>query len=196
MKKIILSILTIASIATTQAQNWTLDNAHSSVKFSITHMLVSETEGNFKKFTADVTSSKEDFSDVKVAFNIDVNSINTDNEARDNHLKGDDFFNAEKFPEIKFTSSKVTMKGKEMTLTGQLTMHGVTKEVVFIGKYNGTVKDLYGMTRAGFKLSTTIMRSDFGLTWNKTLDQGGLALSNEVEVVVNIEITKKQLKYN
>lgn len=178
MKKIILSILTIASIATTQAQNWTLDNAHSSVKFSITHMLVSETEGNFKKITADVTSSKEDFSDVKVAFNIDVNSINTDNEARDKHLKAEDFFNAEKFPEIKFTSSKVTMKGKEMTLTGQLTMHGVTKEVVFIGKYNGTVKDLYGMTRAGFKLSTTIMRSDFGLTWNKTLDQGGLALSN------------------
>ncbi len=191
MKKTILSILISMSLFAVKAQSWTLDNAHSSVKFSITHMVVSETEGNFKKFSADVAATKEDFSDLKVSFTIDVNSINTDNDNRDNHLKGEDFFNTAKFPEIKFTSTKVTLKGKDLTITGQLTMHGVTKTVTFTGKYNGTIKDPYALNRAGFRLATTIKRSDYDLTWNKTLDQGGLALSDEVAITVNIEVTKK-----
>ena len=191
MKKTILSILISMSLFAVKAQTWTLDNAHSSVKFSITHMVVSETEGNFKKFSADVAATKEDFSDLKVSFTIDVNSINTDNDQRDGHLKGEDFFNASKYPDIKFVSTKVTLKGKDLTITGQLTMHGVTKTVTFTGKYNGTIKDPYGLNRAGFRLNTTIKRSDFELTWNKTLDQGGLALSDEVAITVNIEVTKK-----
>lgn len=191
MKKLVLFVVACVITSSVFAQTWTLDNAHSSVKFSITHMVVSETEGNFKKFNAEVAATKADFSDLKVSFTIQTASINTDNEKRDEHLRAEDFFNAEKYPEINFTSSKVLIKGKDMTITGTLTMHGVSKTVTFTGKYNGTVKDPWGLQRAGFKLVTNIKRSDFNLTWNKTLDQGGLALSDEVQITVNIELTSK-----
>lgn len=191
MKKTIATLLISLSIFATKAQTWTLDNAHSSVNFAITHMVVSETAGNFKKFSADVTATKADFTDLKVNFTIETASVNTDNEKRDEHLRGDDFFNAPKYPAITFTSTKTVLKGNNLTLTGNLTMHGKTKAVTFTGKYNGTIKDPYGLNRAGFKLKTVLKRSDFDLTWNKTLDQGGLALGDEVTVTVNIEVTKK-----
>lgn len=191
MKNIIFLVLTALAVTSSKGQNWALDNTHSSVSFTITHMLVSETEGNFKKFSADVSTSKPDFTDLKVSFTIDVNSINTDDSKRDEHLTSEDFFNAKQFPTIKFASSQVILKGKSLTITGDLTMHGVTKKVKFTGSYNGTIKDPYGLNRAGFKLATTVKRSEFGLNWNKTLDQGGLVLSDEVGITVHIELTKK-----
>jgi polyisoprenoid-binding protein YceI len=155
-------------------------------------MVVSEVSGSFKKFSSNVESVKADFSDAKISFTIDANSVNTDNEDRDKHLKGGDFFETEKYPEIKFVSSSLKMiNGKTYELKGNLTMHGVTKPVVFQLIFNGVVKDPYGLQRAGFKAKTTVKRTDYGLIWNKTLEAGGVILSDDVDVVVNIELTKK-----
>lgn len=192
MKKIITSVALLASMTIANAQTWQLDKSHSSVKFSVTHMMVSETEGNFKSFTGNVSAQKEDFSDLNADFNIQVNSINTDDEKRDGHLKSPDFFDAEKYPTITFKSTSFK-KADEKTykLAGQLTMHGVTKPVTFDVKYNGTAKDPYGNTKAGFRASTVVKRSDYNISWNKVLDTGGFALSDDVQVFVNIELNKK-----
>lgn len=192
MKKIITSVALLALMTIANAQTWQLDKSHSSVKFSVTHMMVSETEGNFKSFTGNVSAQKEDFSDLNADFSIQVNSINTDDEKRDGHLKSPDFFDAEKYPTITFKSTSFK-KADEKTykLAGQLTMHGVTKPVTFDVKYNGTAKDPYGNTKAGFRASTVVKRSDYNISWNKVLDTGGFALSDDVQVFVNIELNKK-----
>lgn len=192
MKKIITTLALVASIAMANAQTWQLDKSHSSVKFSVTHMMVSETEGNFKSFTANVSAQKEDFSDLSADFTIQVKSINTDDEKRDGHLASPDFFDAEKYPTITFKSTSFKKVGeKSYKLAGEITMHGVTKPVTFDVKYNGTAKDPYGNTKAGFRASTVVKRSDFNISWNKVLDTGGFALSDEVQVFVNIELNKK-----
>ena len=135
--------------------------------------------------------TKEDFTDTKIDFTIDVNSVNTDNADRDKHLRGADFFETEKFPEIKFVSSSIKkVKDKNYELKGMITMHGVTKAAVFQLTFNGIVKDPYGLQRAGFKAKTTIKRSDFGLSWNAALEAGGVALSEEVKIDLNIELNK------
>jgi polyisoprenoid-binding protein YceI len=192
MKKIITSVALVASMAMANAQTWQLDKSHSSVKFSVTHMMVSETEGNFKSFTGNVTAQKEDFSDLNAEFTIQVKSINTDDEKRDGHLASPDFFDAEKYPTITFKSTSFKKVGeKSYKLAGEMTMHGVTKPVTFDVKYNGTAKDPYGNTKAGFRASTVVKRSDFNISWNKVLDTGGFALSDDVQVFVNIELNKK-----
>ena len=192
MKKVFIVLLSALAAFSTQAQNWALDNSHSSVKFSITHLVISEVEGDFKKFTANVTSEKPDFTDAKISFSIDANSINTDNTDRDNHLRAADFFDVAKYPSIDFKSSSIKkLSDKKYELKGEMTLHGVTKPVTFAVMFNGTVKDPYGNTKAGFKCTTTLKRSDFNLSWNKNLDNGGLVLSDEVAVTVNIELAKK-----
>jgi polyisoprenoid-binding protein YceI len=192
MKKIITSVALVASMAMANAQTWQLDKSHSSVKFSVTHMMVSETEGNFKSFTGNVTAQKEDFTDLNAEFTIQVKSINTDDEKRDGHLASPDFFDAEKYPTITFKSTSFKKVGeKSYKLAGEMTMHGVTKPVTFDVKYNGTAKDPYGNTKAGFRASTVVKRSDFNISWNKVLDTGGFALSDDVQVFVNIELNKK-----
>jgi polyisoprenoid-binding protein YceI len=192
MKKIITTLALVASIAMANAQTWQLDKSHSSVKFSVTHMMVSETEGNFKSFTGNVSAQKEDFSDLNADFSIQVKSINTDDEKRDGHLTSPDFFDAEKYPTITFKSASFKkVSEKSYKLAGELTMHGVTKPVTFDVKYNGTAKDPYGNTKAGFRASTVVKRSDFNISWNKVLDTGGFALSDDVQVFVNIELNKK-----
>lgn len=192
MKKIITSVALIASMAMANAQTWQLDKSHSSVKFSVTHMMVSETEGNFKSFTGNVSARKEDFSDLSADFIIQVKSINTDDEKRDGHLAGPDFFDVEKYPTITFKSTSFKRADeKTYKLAGELSMHGVTKPVTFDVKYNGTAKDPYGNTKAGFRASTILKRSDYNISWNKVLDTGGFALSDDVQVFVNIELNKK-----
>jgi len=192
MKKTILFMLMAIGSITMNAQNWNLDNSHSSVNFSITHMVVSEVQGSFKKFTTKVEATKDDFTDAKIDFTIDANSVNTDNEDRDKHLRSSDFFETEKYPEIKFVSTSIKkISGKTYELKGNITMHGVTKPAVFTLTFNGIIKDPYGFQRAGFKAKTTIKRSDFNLSWNKTLDAGGVVLSDEVNIELNVELTKK-----
>ncbi|MDO8999064.1 MAG: YceI family protein [Bacteroidota bacterium] len=182
-----------ASIAQT---NWKLDGSHSKLGFSVTHMMVSETEGKFKVYEGTVASKTDmDFTDAKINFSADVNSINTEDEKRDGHLKSPDFFDAEKFPKITFVSKSMKPNAKlgktAYVLTGDLTMHGVTKTVSFtaIGA-SQTVKDPYGNIKNGFKVFGTINRKDFGLSWNAALEAGGVAVSEAVKLDLNIELNK------
>lgn len=174
----------------TEPSKWTIDKAHSNVKFAVTHLIVSEVEGSFKLFDGSIDNAKPDFSDAKINFTVDVNSLNTDNDMRDKHLKSDDFFNAEKFPAIKFQSTSFTPAGSnKYKLAGNLTIRDVTKPVVFDVTYGGTVNSM-GKTKVGFKAKTTIDRFDYNLKWNKATEAGGLVVSKEVELVVNVEMNK------
>lgn len=173
-----------------QAGKWSVDKAHSSVKFSVTHLVVSEVEGSFKLFDGSMENTKGDFSDAKIDFTVDVNSLNTDNEMRDKHLKGDDFFNAEKFPAMKFQSTSFkSAGGNKYKLAGNLTIRDITKPVVFDVTFGGTAVNM-GKTKAGFKAKTSINRFDYNLKWNKATEAGGLVVSNEVDLTVNVELNK------
>ncbi len=189
MKKLI-TVLAIAATLVTNAQTWTVDNSHSGVKFSVSHLVISEVEGQFKTFSGNITAAKEDFSDAKIDFKIDVNSINTDNEGRDKHLKSDDFFNAEKYPTITFKSTSLKkVSGNKYVLEGDLTLRDVTKKVKFDVVYNGTVKDPYGNTKAGFKIVGVVDRLAYGLKWN-TLAESGPVVGKDVTFTVNLELKK------
>ena len=190
MKKILVGIsLLISSFSFAQsAKNWKVDNVHSSVRFSVSHLVISEVEGIFKVYDGSISNTKDDFSDAKIDFNIDVASINTENSMRDNHLKSDDFFNAEKFPKMTFKSTSFKKKAGNMyELTGNLTIRDVTKKAVFSVKYGGTQKDGYGNTKAGFKVTGSINRFDYGLKWNALTEAGGATVGKDVELVGNLE---------
>lgn len=194
MKTIIISALILAAkvFANAQTTQWGYDDTHAKVGFSISHFGISETEGKFTKFSGSVLSDKSDFSDAKIDITIDVNSINTEAPQRDAHLKSADFFDVSKFPAIVFKSKKLTAVGKnKYKLTGDITMHGVTKEIVLDVIYKGTVVDPFKNTKAGFKLSGTLNRNDFGLSWNGKLASGEILVGNEVELMINIELIKK-----
>ena len=195
MKKLILSIAMIGSIlsatAKPEATAWAVDKSHSNVNFSVTHMMMAEVDGKFKMFDGSIISKNDDFTDAQVNFTVDVNSVNTDDEKRDGHLKSDDFFNAEKFPQLKFKSTSFKkVEGKKYILEGELTIRDVTKKVKFDVTYNGTGKNPWGMTVAGFKASTVINRTDYNLKWNKTLEAGGVLVSEDVTISVNMEMVK------
>lgn len=185
-------VITMMIFGKSEAQTkWAVDNAHSNVKFTVTHMVISEVEGNFKSFTGTLTAAKPDFTDASIEFSVDIASINTDNEQRDKHLKSDDFFNAEKFPNMTFKSiSMKKLSGNKYELTGNLTIREVTKRVKFAVTYGGTAKDGYGNTRAGFRASTTINRLDYGLKWNSLLETGGAVVGPEVAININAEFIK------
>jgi len=173
-----------------QAGTWTVDKPHTNVKFSVAHLVISDVDGNFKSFDGTMEASKPDFSDAKITFTADVNSINTDNDMRDNHLKSDDFFNAAKFPQIKFVSTSFTPLGdNKYKLVGNLTIRDVTKPVTFDVKYGGTVVAMGG-THAGFKATTTIDRFDYNLKWSKTTEAGGLVAGKDVEITINADFKK------
>jgi polyisoprenoid-binding protein YceI len=193
--KPMLAILFVISMITqgkTQSK-WTLDKAHSGVKFTVSHLVISEVEGSFKTFTGSITASKSDFTDAQIDFSVDVNSISTDNEMRDNHLKSDDFFNAEKYPSMTFKSlSFKKLSGKAYELTGNLTIRDVTRKVRFDVTYGGTVKDPYGNTKAGFKATATINRLDYGLKWNKLTEAGGAVVGSDVTIILNTEFAAEK----
>jgi polyisoprenoid-binding protein YceI len=182
--------------ASAQAQtSWNVDASHSKLRFSVVHMMVAETEGKFKVFDGKATSKSDlDFTDAAITFSADASSIDTDDPKRDAHLKSPDFFDVEKHPDITFrsTSMKPTGKGKtSYHLDGDLTMHGVTRKVrlTAIGA-SQTVKDPYGNTKYGFRVTGKINRKDFGLSWNAALEAGGVAVSEEVDLALSIELNK------
>lgn len=196
MKKTIITLF--AAAATTFAvkaqTNWNVDASHSKLGFSVTHMMVSETEGKFKIYEGKVSSKSDaNFTDATIDFTVDAASINTDDEKRDGHLKSPDFFDVEKFPKITFksTSMKPGKVKNTYVLTGDLTMHGVTKKVTLtaIGA-SKIVKDPYGMERYAFLVTGKLNRKDFGLTWNAALEAGGVAVSEDVKIDIKVEITK------
>lgn len=172
------------------ATKWVIDKTHSSIVFSVSHMVVSETEGYFKIFDGSMENTKPDFSDAKINFTIDVNSLNTESDSRDKHLKSDDFFNVEKYPTIKFESTSFKpVSGKKYKLTGNLTIRDVTKPVTFDVTYGGSISTSKG-NKAGFKATTTINRFDYNLKWNNATETGGLVVGKEVEITVKVELNE------
>ncbi|GAB4143144.1 MAG: YceI family protein [Ignavibacteriales bacterium] len=195
MKKInfLLSVLLVAFSFVNAQTQWEIDKAHSKVGFSVTHLVVSEVEGQFNDFSGTILTNGDDFSDAKIEFIINVGSINTDNVGRDKHLKSDDFFNAEKFPTITFKSKSMTKIGdKKYKLIGDFTMRDVTKEIALDVKFNGTVNDPWGNTKAGFKVTGEVNRFDYNLKWNKRIETGGLVAGDIVSLNINLELAKKK----
>ncbi|UZR92683.1 YceI family protein [Chondrinema litorale] len=193
MKKISLFIaLLFSGLVGAYAQTtWTSDPAHSSIEFNVTHMMISEVTGKFDGFEAVLKSDKVDFSDAKIEFTAQTSTINTGIDKRDEHLKSADFFDVEKYPTISFKSTSFKKKGgNKYELKGDLTMHGVTKPVTLEAKFNGTIKDPYGNTKSGFKVTGEINRTEFGLNWNSALETGGVVVSEEVEIDANIQVIK------
>lgn len=184
--------LFLAGGAAVQAGTWKVDKTHSTVGFAVSHLVISETTGEFSDYDVTVESSKDDFTDAKINVSIKVNSIDTDDEKRDGHLKSPDFFDAESHPEITFTGKQLKKVSKnKYTLTGDLTIRGKTKTVTLDVKYGGMVKDPWGNTRAGFKISGEIDRQYFGVSWNKTLDAGGVVVGDMVEIDIDLELIKQ-----
>jgi len=170
---------------------WKADKAHSKIDFSVTHMVIAEVDGRFTDFDATLTGSKDDFSDAKITATIKTASITTDNDFRDKHLRSDDFFNADKYPEIKFKSASIEKTGENTyKITGDLTIRDTTKTVVLDTKYNGQIVGM-GATKRAFKATTTINRFDYGVHWDKTIESGGLVVGKNVDITLLLEFNKQ-----
>ena len=168
--------------------NWSLDKSHSKLAFAISHMTISEVEGGFKSFDAKITASKEDFSDGVVELTAEIASITTDNEGRDKHLQSPDYFDAAKYTQLTFKSKSFTKVGdKKYKVEGDLTMHGITKTVVLDVVLNGTVEHPYSKkTVAGFKVTGTLKRTDFGIATGTP----AAMLGDEITIHANTEFVK------
>lgn len=171
---------------------WKIDSAHSHIQFKVKHLVVSTVTGEFLKYDATVESSKDDFSDAKVNFEADVDSINTGNAQRDGHLKSDDFFNAASFPKMKFVSKEIKKADAEhYKLSGDLTLRDKTLPVTLDAVYGGTIKDAYGRTIAGFEIHGKINRKEYGLKWHMTTEAGGIVVSDDVKIEISAELVKQ-----
>jgi polyisoprenoid-binding protein YceI len=174
------------------AETFVVDKGHSEAAFQVRH-IVTKVRGRFTDFDGAIQVDRAKPEASSVEFTIKTASINTDNPQRDGHLKSPDFFDAEKFPTLTFKSSKIVTKGKDQyDVTGTLTLHGVSKEVTLSVSFLGFAKDPWGGERAGFETSVTLNRKDYGIVWNKALDNGGLMLGDDVVVNINIEASKKK----
>ena len=186
---ILLAAFAAFGLASAQS-DWKLDKVHSSITFTVKHMVISSVTGSFKDFAITMKSAKDDFSDATVQSTIKVGSLSTDNDKRDAHLKSDDFFNAEKYPEINFKSTSFEkLSETKYKITGDLTIRDVTKNVTFDVVLNGTLKTTHGVLSA-WKATTTINRFDYNLKWNKTIETGGLIVGQDVIITLNLELNK------
>jgi polyisoprenoid-binding protein YceI len=177
----------------TYGATWQMDPDHSSFQFKIRHLTVSNVKGDFNKVQGTVTMDDQSIDNLKVEVTIDAASVNTDHSKRDEHLRGPDFFDVTKYPTITFVSKKV-VKGERdrLKVVGDLTIHGVTREItVDVEGPTSGVKDPWGNFRRGATATTKISRKDFGLAWNKVLDNGGLVVGDEVSIYVEVELVRK-----
>jgi polyisoprenoid-binding protein YceI len=172
---------------------WQIDPAHSEIKFKVKHLVVSTVTGHFKNFSATIESEKDDFSDARITFEADVNSINTNNDQRDGHLKSPDFFDAAKYPKMTFSSRSVArVSDGEYKVMGDLTIKGVTRPLTLDVNYNGTVAGFGGARVAGFEITGKINRFDYGLTWNAMTEAGGVVVSSDVKLDIAAEFNQVQ----
>ncbi len=170
---------------------WNLDPTHSELGFKVKHMMITNVSGSFGSFNANVETEDDDFSTANIEFTIDVASINTGNEQRDGHLKSADFFDVENHPQMKFVSNSVAKKGdNEYEITGDLSLHGVTKPVTFKAENGGSGKDPWGNHKTGFTIEGKIKRTDFGLNWNAALEAGGVLVSEDVKINGELQLTR------
>jgi len=189
MKKliIILALITTASAGYSQTE-WKIDKNHSSIRFASIHMVISEVVGKFNEFDGAIVSPAEDFGNSTVNFTAKVASIDTDNGRRDNHLRSDDFFNAEVYPEITFTG-KIEKEDDNYFLVGNFTIRETTKDIKFDVKYFGQIPSKRGR-KAGFKITGVINRFDYGLKWDNTIEAGGLVVGEEITITCNLELNE------
>ncbi|MHB8837876.1 MAG: YceI family protein [Gemmatimonadaceae bacterium] len=165
---------------------WTLDATHTQVGFSVKHMAISTVRGRFTKFDG-TGETDEDGRLVKAGFTIDAASIDTNQEQRDAHLRSADFFDTGTYPALTFASSEIVQNGTDITITGEFSMHGVTKPVTLRGETTPVVTDPWGMTRTALTLEGKLSRKDWGLTWNQALELGGLMVSDDVKLSIELE---------
>lgn len=174
-----------------ETTKWLVDPMHSEIQFKIKHLVISTVTGSFKTFSGYVTSAGNDFNNANIHFTLDVNSIDTNQQQRDEHLKASDFFDVKDYPRINFESTSFTKKdGDEYKLQGNLTLKGVTKPVELSVEYGGSEKDQHGNTKHGFEVTGKINRKEFGLMYNALTETGGLALGEDIKLVANIQIAK------
>lgn len=169
-----------------------IDAAHSEINFKVKHLMITNVTGSFTKFDASMESSTPDFSDAKINFEADVNSISTNNEQRDGHLKSDDFFNAAEFPKLSFVSTSIQKKTENtFALNGDLTIRSITKPVTLNVEFGGKMTDPWGQEKAGFEITGSINRKDFDLKWSATTEAGGIVVSDEVKLVLAVQMIKQ-----
>lgn len=167
-----------------------IDATHSSIEFSIRHLVIAKVRGRFGKFSGTIELDDSDVTRSSVTAEIDAASISTNDDKRDGHLRTGDFLDVEKFPHIAFASTQVRKSGSDLEMTGALTIHGVTRDVVLEVEHLGGLKDPWGNQRVAFAARTTINRQDFGLKWNQVLDAGGLALGDKLEISIDVQAVK------
>ena len=167
-----------------------IDPLHSDIEFKVKHLMISTVNGRFNKFDATMESEQDDFTDAKISFEADVDSITTNISDRDNHLKSDDFFACDKFPKMYFKSTSVDKAGDDYVIKGLFKLKGVEKEIELKASYNGSDVDLYGQTKYGFEMSGVIKRSEFGLSFNAVGGNGGVLVSDDVKLMISIQMMK------
>jgi polyisoprenoid-binding protein YceI len=167
--------------------NWKLDPTHSEIEFKVKHMMISTVTGSFGEFDATVEAADDTFKDAQFSFHAKVDSISTKNSDRDTHLKSDDFFNAEKFPQLTFKSK--SFDGEK--LVGDMTIRDITKEITLDVDFNGIAEDPYGQTKAGFEATGSINRKDFNLSWNAVTEAGSIVVSDKVRLIANLQFIKQ-----
>ncbi len=170
---------------------WVLDPMHSEVQFKVKHLVISTVTGTFKIFKGSLTTQSDDFTDAAIEFSLDVNSVDTNQTDRDNHLKSADFFNAEVYPAIKFKSTSFTKDGDDYKLKGDLTIKDVTKPVILEVNFGGTATDFYGNVKAGFEVAGKINRKEFGLTWDGVTEAGSIVVGEDIKLAVNVQFAKE-----
>jgi polyisoprenoid-binding protein YceI len=194
---VLFNLVTLAlspMLAAGAANEWKIDPAHSDAHFSVKHMMISNVQGDFGKIAGVANYDGEHFDKASVEATIPVTEINTRESQRDQHLKSPEFLDVAKFPSMVFKSKKIVVEPTgAFKMTGELTLHGVTKEVVLTGKAPGKpVKDPYGNTRIGTEATTQINRKDFGISWQKELDNGGAVIGDDIAITLDVELVKKE----
>jgi len=178
-------------MATQTATKWVLDPMHSEVQFKVKHLVISTVTGSFKTFEGELETVNDNFEDAKISFSLDVNSIDTNQEQRDGHLKSAEFFDAENFAKISFTSTSFKKAGDDYELKGNLTIKDVTKPVTLNVEHGGSAADFYGNTKAGFEITGKINRKDFGLTWDGVTEAGSVVLGSDIKLDINVQFAKQ-----
>ena len=173
-------------------KKWAIDPTHSEIGFKVKHMMFTNVSGSFQKYTAGIETQGDDFENAKIEFSGDIDSVNTGNADRDAHLLSADFFDAAQFPKISFESSSFKKIDEgDFELKGDLTLHGITKSVVFGVEFSGLMKDPWGNTKAGFVINGKINRKDWGLTWNSALETGGVLVGEEVKLNIELQFIQQ-----
>ncbi|MBK0379080.1 YceI family protein [Mucilaginibacter segetis] len=173
-------------------QKWVLDPMHSEVQFKVKHLVISTVTGSFKTFEGELNTENDNFEDAQICFSLDVDSIDTNQTQRDEHLKGPEFFDAATYPKISFKSTSIKNTGDdEYKLTGDLTIKGVTKPVTLNAEFGGSTDDFYGNTKAGFEVTGKINRKEFGLTWDGVTEAGSVVVGEDIKLSINVQFAKQ-----